>query len=263
MADRAIEDDQSKPSIARIYDYLLGGHDNHPVDRAIGDIFINDLPGSPAIARANRQALIRAVGAIADEGVSQFVDLGSGLPTEDNVHQVAQRHSPDARVVYVDHDPSAVVRSRALLAGDERTVVIEADLRDPERIHGDPAVRALIDFDRPVGVIFSGVLHHLNDSERPAEPVRRWAELVAPGSRFYISHFRSGRNGETRAVEQKLQASLGRGRWRTDEEIAALFGDLELLEPGVVPCTLWRPEGVPGEPTVWEQLITCGLAAKR
>ncbi|MFF7633046.1 SAM-dependent methyltransferase [Kitasatospora sp. NPDC008050] len=281
MTDRTTEDDQSKPSIARVYDYLLGGQDNYAVDREIGDIFIKDLPGSPAIARANRQALIRAVGAMASDGISQFLDMGSGLPTADNVHQVARRHTAEARVVYVDHDPSAVARSRALLADDERTTVVQADLREPEGIHNDPRVQKLIDFDEPVGVIFSGVLHHLNDAERPADPVRWWADRVPSGSRFYISHFRSGENGETRVVEQKLQSSLGRGRWRTDEEIIALFGDLELLEPGLVHCSLWRPDPAPGdrgsgsgsgsgvdsgvdrrELTVWEQLISCALARK-
>ncbi|GAA1951262.1 SAM-dependent methyltransferase [Kitasatospora viridis] len=273
MTDHIANDDQSKPSIARIYDYLLGGTDNEPADREIGDLFIKELPGSPAIARANRQALIRAVGAMADAGIAQFVDLGSGLPTADNVHQVARRHNAEARVVYVDHDPVAVARSRALLDGDERTTVVQADLREPAGIHDDPAVRELIDFERPLGVIFSGVLHHLNDSERPADPVRWWADRVPGGSLFYISHFRSGENGEARVLEQKLQASLGRGRWRTDEEITALFGGLDVLEPGLVPCSLWRPDnagpdgaGRPGaderELTVWEQLISCALARK-
>ncbi|GAB2713620.1 hypothetical protein GCM10010442_37790 [Kitasatospora kifunensis] len=131
----------------------------------------------------------------------------------------------------------------------------------------------MIDFDEPVGVIFSGVLHHLNDDERPADPVRWWADRVPSGSRFYISHFRSGENGETRVLEQRLQDSLGRGRWRTDEEITDLFGDLVLLEPGLVYCSLWRPDPAPGDGgtdngagrtdlTVWEQLISCALARK-
>ncbi|MFI9274127.1 SAM-dependent methyltransferase [Kitasatospora sp. NPDC052896] len=273
MTDRTAEDDRSKPSIARIYDYLLGGKDNYAVDREIGDIFIRDLPGSPAIALANRQALVRAVGAIARDGISQFVDLGSGLPTADNVHQVARRHRADARVAYVDHDPMVVARSRALLATDDRATVVQADLREPEAIYHDPDVQRLINFDEPVGVIFSGVLHHLNDAERPADPVRWWADRMPSGSRFYISHFRSGENGETRVLEEKLQGSIGRGRWRTDEEITDLFGDLELLEPGLAHCSLWRPDPAPGDGgadsvmggpdlTVWEQLISCALARK-
>ncbi|GAB7028606.1 SAM-dependent methyltransferase [Streptomyces sp. NPDC021749] len=265
--------DQSKPSIARVYDYLLGGKDNYAVDREIGDFFIKDLPGSVAIAFANRQALIRAVDAMARDGIRQFVDMGSGLPTADNVHQVAQRRHADARVVYVDNDPIVLAHGRALLATDDRTTVIQADLREPEEIYDHPDLQNVINFDEPVGVIFSAILHHLNDGERPADLVRWWADRIPSDSQVYISHFCSGENEETRVAEQKLQGSFGRGCWRTDEEIVALFGDLELLEPGMVSCSLWRPEpasgneivdtgGDPRDLTVWEQLISCALARK-
>ncbi|MBD0692769.1 SAM-dependent methyltransferase [Streptomyces sp. CBMA123] len=269
MTDQSSGIDESKPSIARVYDYLLGGTDNFPVDREIGDYFLRDLPGSVAMAYANRQALVRAVGAMADDGVRQFIDMGSGLPTADNVHQVAQRHHPAARVAYVDDDPTVLDHGRALLAADDRTILVQADLREPESVRDHPDVQRLIDFDQPVGVVFSAVLHHLNDSERPADLVRWWAAEVPSGSLVYVSHFRSGANEETRLVEQKLQDSFGRGRWRTDEEILALFGDLDLLPPGLVPCRLWRPDPtaaeVPtdeGDLTVWERLISCGLAGK-
>ncbi|MGW0995709.1 SAM-dependent methyltransferase [Streptomyces sp. NPDC002523] len=273
MTEPTTRIDQSKPSIARVYDYLLGGKDNYAVDREIGDFFIKDLPGSVAIAFANRQALIRAVGAMARDGIRQFVDMGSGLPTADNVHQVAQRHNVDARVAYVDSDPIVLAHGRALLATDDRTTVIQADLREPEETYTNPGVRNLINFDEPVGIIFSAVLHHLNDSERPADLVRWWVDRVPSDSQVYVSHFRSGANEETRVAEQKLQGSFGRGRWRTDEEIIGLFGDLDLLEPGLVDCPLWRPEPTPGDDvaegavdkrdlSVWEQLISCALARK-
>ncbi|MFF1786771.1 SAM-dependent methyltransferase [Kitasatospora sp. NPDC058243] len=273
MTDRSSEDDQSNPSIARVYDYLLGGKDNYAVDREIGDFFIKDLPGSQAVAFANRRALVRAVAAMARDGISQFVDMGSGLPTSDNVHQVAQRHRADARVVYVDHDPVVVAHSRALLTADDRTTVIRADLREPEELYHDPGLQELVDFDEPVGVVFSAVLHHLTDAERPAELARWWVDRVPPDSQVYISHFRSGGNEETRLLEQKLQSSFGRGQWRTDEEIIGLFDGLELLEPGLVPCSLWRPDPTPDDDgtgngvdrpalTVWEQLISCALARK-
>ncbi|MEE4417798.1 SAM-dependent methyltransferase [Streptomyces bugieae] len=273
MADSTTRVDQSKPSIARVYDYLLGGKDNYAVDREIGDFFIKDLPGSVAIASSNRQALIRAVAAMARDGIRQFVDMGSGLPTADNVHQVAQRHHADARVAYVDNDPIVLAHGRALLATDDRTTVIQADLREPEEIYNNPDVANLINFDEPVGVIFSAILHHLNDAERPADLVRWWTDRVPSDSQVYVSHFRSGENEETRLAEQKLQGSFGRGRWRTDEEITGLLGDLDLLEPGLVNCSLWRPDPVPGEGiadisaikrdlTVWEQLISSALARK-
>ncbi len=272
MSDRPAQVDQSKPSIARVYDYLLGGRDNYAVDREVGDYFINDLPGSVSIAYANRQAMIRAVGAIADSGVRQFIDLGSGLPTVDNVHQVAQRHLDAPHVVYVDNDPIVLAHGRALLSEDDNTTVVHADLREPEAILGHPDLGRLIDFDQPVAVIFSAILHHLNNDEKPGELVRWWTDRLAPGSQVYISHFRSGFNEETQAAEGKLQATFGRGRWRSDEEILGLFGDLDILEPGLEICTRWRPAPpdetvsrigpAEREVTLWEQLISCALARK-
>ncbi|UGT43898.1 SAM-dependent methyltransferase [Nocardia yamanashiensis] len=273
MTGETVAVDVSIPSIARVYDYLLGGHDNYEADRRVGDFFINDLPGSVAIAHANRQALTRAVAAIAADGIDQFIDIGSGLPTVDNVHQVAQRHRPGAKVVYVDNDPIVLAHGRALLQTDDRTTVIQADLREPEAIAQHADVRRLIDFDKPVGVIFSAILHHLNDSEDPRELVRWWVDRVPAGSEFYISHFRTGHNEETSAAEEKLQETFGRGRWRSDAEILALFGDdLEILPPGLTYCSRWRPApaatgvdtiGVAErELTVWEHLIACVLARK-
>ncbi|MFD6156326.1 SAM-dependent methyltransferase [Nocardia sp. NPDC060256] len=261
--------DQSKPSIARVYDYLLGGKDNFAVDRTIGDHFKENLPGSVAIATTNRQALIRAVRDLARDGIRQFIDLGSGLPTADNVHQVARRYAADAKVVYIDNDPIVLAHGRALLATDSNTTVFQADLRDPRTIREHREVAELIDFDQPVAVIFSAVLHHLNDDEEPAAVVRYWSEQLSAGSMVYISHFRSGENRETINAEEKLQATFGRGRWRTDKEIEALFGDLDIRAPGIVPCASWRPdltvadETTPGHAlTVWEQLIVTGLARK-
>ncbi len=267
--DRSALTDRSRPSIARVYDYLLGGEENYAVDREIGDFFLRDLPGSVAIAHANRRALVRAVGAMVREGVQQFVDMGSGLPTADNVHQVALRHAPGARVAYVDHDPTVLAHGRALLGSAGRSTLVQADLREPESIRDHPDVRRLIDFNEPVAVVFSAALHHLDDSEHPAALVRWWVDRVPPGSLVYISHFRSGGNEEARIAEQKLQDSFGRGRWRTDEEILGLFDGLELLEPGLVPCSLWRPEpeadgtAAPSDEAdlpVWERLISCALA---
>lgn len=263
--------DPAKPSIARVYDYLLGGKDNYAVDREIGDVFKRDLPGSVAIAFANRSALTRAVREIArTTGIRQFVDLGSGLPTADNVHQVAQRHAPESRVVYVDIDPQVLVHGRALLEDNEGTRVVAVDVRDPEAVRTHPDTVELIDFDRPVAVIFSAILHHVNDDEDPAGIVRYWRDHVVSGSYFFISHFRSGDNPETTEAEAVLQQTFGRGRWRTDAEIASLLDGLEILDPGIVPASLWRPDETDGamdigqrrELTVWEHLIAAGLARK-
>ncbi|MFI1753238.1 SAM-dependent methyltransferase [Streptomyces sp. NPDC020571] len=263
--------DSTRPSIARVYDYLLGGKDNYAVDREIGDVFKRDLPGSVAIAFANRAALTRAVREIVTTtGVRQFIDLGSGLPTADNVHQVAQRTAPETRVVYVDTDPQVLVHGRALLEENDRTRVVPVDVRDPEGIRNHPDTRELIDFDRPVAVVFSAILHHVNDEEDPAGIVRHWRDRVPSGSYFFVSHFRSGNNPETAEAEKVLQGTFGRGRWRTDAEIEALLDGLELLEPGIVPAPLWRPEtagdpqhlGGERELTVWERLIAAGMARK-
>ena len=264
--------DAGRPSIARVYDYLLGGKDNYAVDREVGDVFKRDLPGSVAIAFANRSALTRAIAEIATTtDVTQFIDLGSGLPTADNVHQVAQRHVPESRVVYVDIDPQVLVHGRALLEENDRTRVIAADVRDPDAVYHHPDTRALIDFDRPVAVVFSAILHHVNDEEDPGGIVRYWIDRVPSGSYFFVSHFRSGDNPETAEAEAVLQQTFGRGRWRSDEEIARLLDGLEILDPGVVPAPLWRPatvdtpwsDGAKRELTVWEHLIAAGLARKR
>ncbi|MEU1705135.1 SAM-dependent methyltransferase [Streptomyces sp. NPDC005706] len=271
MTDEGPSIDRTRPSIARVYDYLLGGTDNYAVDREVGDVFKRDLPGSVAIAFANRAALIRAVAEIVTTtGVRQFIDLGSGLPTADNVHQIAQRHAPESRVVYADIDPQVLLHGRALLEENERTRVVAGDVRDPEDVRTHPETLELIDFDRPVAVILSAVLHHVNDEEDPAGIVRYWRDQVPPGSYFFLSHFRSGDNPETTEAERVLQQTFGRGRWRTEEEIEALLDGLEILDPGIVPAPLWRPEAAGGprrsggekDLTVWERLIAAGLARK-
>ncbi|MGW6542080.1 SAM-dependent methyltransferase [Streptomyces massasporeus] len=263
--------DPTRPSIARVYDYLLGGKDNYAVDREIGDVFKRDLPGSVAIAFANRAALTRAVREVAKTtGIRQFIDLGSGLPTADNVHQVAQRHAPESRVLYVDIDSQVLVHGRALLEDNDRTRIVAVDVRKPEAIRSHPGTLEIIDFSQPVAVILSAILHHVNDDEDPAGIVRYWRDQVPSGSHFFISHFRSGNNPETVEAEKVLQQTFGRGRWRTDAEIAALLDGLEILAPGIVPASLWRPDdsahpwnGSEGRDlTVWEHLIAAGMARK-
>ncbi|TDW98162.1 SAM-dependent methyltransferase [Kribbella sp. VKM Ac-2566] len=256
--------DTTKPSIARTYDYLLGGKDNFAVDRAFGDRFINELPGSRVIAYDNRGALIRAVREIVtNTPVRQFIDLGSGLPTADNVHQVAQRYAPDAKVVYVDNDPIVLAHGRALLAENDNTTVIQADLREPKAIIEHPDTVRLIDFGRPVAVIFSATLHHVNDDEDPAGIVRFWKDRIVSGSHVFISHFRSENDPRSQELEQVLQGSLGRGRWRTDDQILALLGEgFTVLEPGIVPASEWRNEDAPEDLTDYQRLIAAVLAVK-
>jgi S-adenosyl methyltransferase len=251
------------PSIARTYDYLLGGKDHYPVDREVGEIFIKKFPGAVQIALDNRACLVRAVTFIAGElGISQFIDLGSGLPTADNVHQVAQRANPAARVVYVDNDPIVLAHGRAMLAEDEQTVVVKADIRRPAQILSDPAVQGLIDFGRPVAVIASAVLHHLLDEEDPLGAIRAMRAATPAGSCLFVSHFRTLGDTDSAALEEVMLEAFGRGVWRTSEQIGQFFGDMRLVEPGIVPCARWHQDTDPGDLSLYQQLIVAGLGRK-
>jgi len=251
------------PSIARTYDYLLGGKDNYPVDREVGEIFIKRFPGAVQIAVDNRGCLVRAVDFMAtDLGVTQFIDLGSGLPTVDNVHEVAQRAKPGARVVYVDNDPIVLAHGRALLAENEFTRVVKADVRHPGQILAAKDTNALIDFRRPVGIIASAILHHITDAEDPLNIIRAFHDAIAPGSYLFVSHFRTLGDPDSAVLEEVMLQAFGRGTWRTSTQIAEYFEGTQLLAPGIVPCALWRPEKDPDELTVYQRLVVAGLGRK-
>lgn len=254
--------DVTKPSIARVYDAVLGGKDNFPVDRVIADQSQDIVPEIGDVARYNRDILGRAVRFMAKSGIRQFLDLGSGLPTVQNTHQVAQSVVPDARVVYVDIDPIVLAHGRALLAENEFTTVVTADLRDPKTVLNLPQVRKFIDFDQPVGIMLVGVIHHLGDDEDPDGIVRAYLEALPRGSHFLLTHFCAS-SPDALALEGALLTSLGTGRFRTLEEITAYFDGLELLDPGVVYLPQWRPdEPVGDELTVGQRLMAGGLAVK-
>jgi hypothetical protein len=192
------------PSAARVYDFMLGGKDNFAVDRQVVDQMIRAVPDVLTGPRTIRACLRRAVRHMVTEaGIDQFVDLGSGLPTEDNVHQVAQRHSTSARVVYVDNDPVAAVHGAALLVTDDSTAFIDADVRDVDGVLDHPRVRRLIDLDRPVGLIMCSVLHYLRDEDRPAELVAAYSDRMPPGSHLFVTHVcRTGHAGS--AVMERI-----------------------------------------------------------
>ncbi|MBB2744863.1 UNVERIFIED_ORG: hypothetical protein FHR35_004712 [Microbispora rosea subsp. rosea] len=241
--------DTSKPSIARVYDFFLGGKDNFAIDRQVGEATLRIAPDAPAAGRANRAFLRRVVRHLAAEaGIRQFLDIGSGLPTQGNVHEVAQEVAPGARVVYVDNDPIVLVHGRALLATNGSTTVVEADIRDPESILTHPRIRALIDFDQPVALLLFAILHHVNDHEDPQGIAARFREALPSGSYLALSHFHNPGPGmpevsaQATSAEKLFNENLGTGRWRTRDEILAFFGDMPLLEPGLVPLAEWRPE---------------------
>jgi hypothetical protein len=255
--------DPEVPSVARTYDYLLGGKDNYPIDREIGEIFIQRFPGAIQAALDNRACLVRAVRYIATElGIDQFLDLGSGLPTADNVHEVARRACPSARVAYVDHDPIVLAHGRAILAEDDQTIVIEADITEPSSILDHPGVRALLDFRRPVAVIASSVLHHLTDEENPLSSIRAFTAAVPDGSCLFVTHFRTLGDAESAGLQEVVREAFGRGSARTDAHIAGCFAGTELSEPGIVPCAQWHPDQDPGELNGYQRMIVAGLGRK-
>ncbi|MFR9721824.1 SAM-dependent methyltransferase [Streptomyces sp. MS19] len=260
----APEIDLSRPSIARVYDAVLGGKDNYEVDRVVADEVRRNMPHISDVGWYNRAALGRMVGHLASDavGIDQFIDLGAGLPTLENTHQVAQRQNPDARVVYVDNDPIVLAHGRALLEENDRTAVVTADLRDPAAVLGHPGVQRLIDFSKPVGVMLVGILHHLHDDEGPQGVVTAYMDAVPPGSHLVLTCF-CDTGPEARAVEVTMLDFLGTGRFRTIEEITAYFDGLELLDPGVVSLPLWRPDSPVALPLdVAQELMAGGVARK-
>jgi hypothetical protein len=243
--------DMTKPNIARVYDYLLGGKDNFAADREVAELTLRVMPDARQGPRSNRAFLRRAVRYLAAEaGIRQFIDIGSGLPTRGNVHEIAQAVDPETRVVYVDYDPVVLAHARALLAGDF-TNVIMADLRAPESILNDPTVRSVIDFDRPVALLLLSILHHINDEDDPARIMAALRAAMPPGSHLAISHLHNpgSRRPEdaelARIGEEIFKKSYGVGRWRGAEEILSYFGDWDLVPPGLVPTSEWRPD--PGD----------------
>jgi SAM-dependent methyltransferase len=241
--------DTTKPSVSRVYDFMLGGKDNYEVDRQVAQMALQVAPDAREAALANREFLGRVVRYLAREaGIRQFLDIGSGLPTQGNVHEIAQSVAPGSRVVYVDHDPIVLVHGRALLAVDHSTTVVNADIRQASAILDHPDVTELIDFSEPVGLLLFGILHHLADDENPGAIATGIVERLAPGSHLAISHFHNPMQAHPEVSAQAFEAerifnqTMGTGRWRTHDEISAFFDGLELVEPGLVPLPEWRPD---------------------
>ncbi|MGV9680553.1 SAM-dependent methyltransferase [Nocardia sp. NPDC003482] len=239
--------DLDRPSASRVYDYFVGGMHNFEIDRMLARQIEQFTPDVAETMRANRDLLRRCVRFLVDAGIDQFLDLGSGIPTVGNVHEVAQSRNPESKVVYVDIDPVAVAHSRAILDGNDNAIVVQADVAEPEAILADPAVTGLLDLNRPVAVLLLGVLHFVPDEADPGAGVRRLQERVVSGSYLAITHATS--DGQPAEV---LEAQKLSGRTSTEivlrskDEIAAYFHDWPLIEPGLVPLPLWRPEN-PGD----------------
>ena len=238
--------DPNKPSPARIYDYMLGGTHNFAADRDAAQAIIAEFPALPQVLRAVRSFVRRSTHFLAAQaGVGQFLDLGSGIPTVQNVHEVAQAASPASRVAYVDIDPIAVVHSRRILAGNPGAVCIQGDMRDPAAICAAPEVRAMIDFSRPVAVLMSAVLHFIADDAEAAAIVSGYLATVPAGSYLIICHHTSESTDENEARARAIYSSRAQPLIpRSRAQIASFFQGLELVEPGVVLTPQWRPDGV-------------------
>lgn len=241
--------DTSVPSMARAYDYLLGGAHNFMVDRELAGAAERIMPGARQIARLNRSFLRRAVLFLVAQGVRQFLDIGSGIPTVGNVHEVVQEVAPDCRVVYVDKDPVAVSHSQLMLRGNDRVAMVQADLRDPGFVLEQPEVAELLDFGQPIGLLMLMVLHFVPDSGQPFDIVARYRDALAPGSYLVVSHVTADqRPDQISQAAQAIQRSRSPDQlsYRSHAEVSRFFDGLELVEPGVVGCALWRPGG-PGD----------------
>ena len=237
------EIDLSRPSSARVYDRLLGGKDNFAVDRAVVDEMVKavrDVMSGPRMIRACLGRVVRFMAA--EAGIDQFIDLGSGLPTRDNVHEIARRHTPDARVVYVDNDPVVLAHGRAILVKDEDTAVITADMRDIDGVLDHPGTRRLIDFERPVGLIMCMVLQYVPGDEERKKIVAAYRDRLAPGSHLFLSYLCKIEDQSNREMERIFRESLG-ATFLPREEIEEFFTGWDLVEPGLVPVSLWRPDG--------------------
>lgn len=239
--------DLEVPSAARVYDYSLGGSHNFQVDRDFAEQVFQYVPWVPNINRLNRSFLWRVVRFYLDQGIDQFLDLGSGIPTVGNVHEVAQRQVPNARVVYVDYEPLAYHQAQQLLADNPYATIIQADVREPEAILEHPETRELLDFSRPLGLLMVGVLLFIGPADNPAQLVRTYRQRLAPGSLLAISHLCD----EEAPPDQQAQVAAAVAAYenaneqlnvRTRAEITSWFDGMELVEPGVVFLPDWRPE---------------------
>ena len=256
--------DTTTPNVARIYDFLLGGKDNFAADREAAGQLLAAIPDVAAIARDNRSFLGRVVRYLTGQaGIRQFLDLGGGLPTQANVHELAQGVVPDVRVVYVDHDPVVASHGRALFASGDRVAMVLADLRDPASVWQHPDVADLLDWTQPIAVLCTSTLHFVADEDEPHQIIAQYRDRMAPGSYLAITH---GTMEEDPAGERDKAAGVYRQassqlHVRPLADVRRFFDGFELVEPGLVWITEWRPE--PGTaPTGRAQSMRGGVGRK-
>ena len=237
--------DLSTPNAARMYDYYLGGKDNLAPDRAAAEKVLEIAPQIRLAARENRAFLGRAVRYLARAGIRQFLDIGTGLPTQNNVHEVAHGIAPEASVVYVDNDPVVLAHARAILAGSKNVHIVQADIRRPEEILESPEVRERLDFDRPIAILLVAIVHFLQDSDGPDEVVARFRDVLPAGGHLVLSHVCGDALPDSVSpVTDVYKLSSTPIVTRSPERIRGFFGDLELVDPGIANVSAWRPDSV-------------------
>jgi len=262
-----LEIDTTRPHPARMYDYFLGGKNNFAVDRETAEKALKSWGTVRTAARENRAFLGRAVRyLVAEAGIRQFLDVGTGLPSANNVHEVAQNVAPSCRVVYVDNDPIVLAHARALLtsAPEGKTAYIHADFREPERILADQATRQTLDFTKPVALMLVAILHFVRDEAEPRRVIQTLLDALPPGSYLVASHVTDEHDPDTLAGAGRAYQERGlAGQIRTSDELADLaFGGLEMVDPGVVLVSDWRPRGAGPRPLASEVNAYGGVARK-
>lgn len=265
IEDLPPEIDPSKAHVARMYDYYLGGENNFEADRMACAALDETAPGTRGLAINNRRWLIRMVRTLAQQfNVKQFIDVGTGLPTQDNVHQVVKAIHPDARVVYVDNDPIVKIHAGHLIAEDETTAFILDDVRNIEGILNQPDTQRLINFDEPVAVLFISFFHQIPDKDNPIGLARQMLGHLADGSFLAMSHLVAGDPDlRQRLTNTMLDATRGRwGRVRSHREVDAYFEGLTMIPPGLGDITKWRPDNIPPEPQTEDWIEYGGVAYK-
>lgn len=238
------EVDTNVPNPARVYDYWLDGDHNFQADRDLGEKILKIMPGIRDAARLNRAFLRRAALHMVEAGVRQFLDIGSGIPTVGNLHEIVQQADPSCRVVYVDRESVAVAHSKLLLRGNDRCAAIQADLRDVNDILDAPETRELLDFDQPVGLFMLLLLHFVPDSWEPSAILSRYREHLAPGSFLAVSHVAA--DADSTGLDEAIEAyksTQNNPIPRTHAEVLKFFDGFDLVEPGVVGCAMWNPQG--------------------
>jgi hypothetical protein len=258
--------DTTTPHPARMYDYYLGGLDNYEVDREAAERVIGHAPFIRPTAQGNRGFHDRAVRAVAERGIRQFIDIGTGIPASPNTHELAQAVAPQARVVYVDNDPIVATYAGAKLTNSANTGFALADLREPDLILDHPTTRSLIDFAQPVALMLVAVLHFVSDEEGPGEIVSKLTSRLPEGSCLILSHITADFDGgeALRQVSEIYANSSARLIMRGHDELMPFFTGFELCEPGLVRPPLWRPDGpVPGEDELYDHRGYAGVGVKR